>query len=243
MRIPILAVFVVLSVFPRPAGAQAPAPPPPAREGSAEFSFVGTSGNSSTQSVGLGGELIFRPDRWESKVKVSYIRNKAEEELKAQSFVLTARAQRQIHDRLSGFGQYGYQRDRFAGILDRNAIEGGVAYAWLDKAPQKLVVDGALGYANEQRLLGENFSSATFSGGGLYTIHVSSTSDLSEDARYIVSLSDTSDWRYTNAIALTAKISTIFSLKVSNTIRYLNLPVIGFKNTDVVTSIALVAKF
>ena len=243
MKRRILIVFVVLGVIPRAAGAQAPTPPPPAREGSAEFSFVGTTGNASTQSVGLGGELIFRPDRWESKIKVSYIRNKSEEELKAQSFVLSARAQHPIHDRLSGYGQYGYQRDRFAGILDRHAIEGGVAYNWLDTAPQKLVVDGALGYANEQRLLGENSSTATLAGGGLYTLHVSSTSDLSEDGHFVVSLSDTSDWRYTNAIGLTAKISTIFSLKVSNSIRYLNLPVIGFKNTDVVTSVALVAKF
>ena len=46
---------------------------------------------------------------------------------------------------------------------------------------------------------------------------------------------------YANAVALTAKVSTIFSLKVSNTIRYLNLPVAGFKNTDAVTAVALVA--
>jgi hypothetical protein len=30
---------------------------------------------------------------------------------------------------------------------------------------------------------------------------------------------------------------------VSNTFRYLNLPVAGFKNTDAVTAVALVAKF
>ncbi len=33
------------------------------------------------------------------------------------------------------------------------------------------------------------------------------------------------------------------ALKLSNTIRYVNLAVLGFKNTDAVTSIALVAKF
>lgn len=49
--------------------------------------------------------------------------------------------------------------------------------------------------------------------------------------------------RYANAVALTAKVSTIFSLKLSNTVRYLNLPVVEFKHTDAVTAIALVAKF
>ena len=59
----------------------------------------------------------------------------------------------------------------------------------------------------------------------------------------LFSLSDSSDWRFANAIALTAKITTIFSLKVANNIRYLNLPVQNLKNTDSVTAIALVAKF
>jgi hypothetical protein len=56
-----LIELMVFSVFPRLALAQTPAPPPPAREGSAEFAFVGTTGNSSTQTIGLGGELIYRP--------------------------------------------------------------------------------------------------------------------------------------------------------------------------------------
>jgi putative salt-induced outer membrane protein len=247
--------FVVLGLLPRPALAQTPdqtpaqtpspppPPPPPEREGSAEFAFVGTTGNSSTQTIGLGGELIYRPSPWEAKLKVSYVRNQAEDQLKAQAFVLTIRGQRPIQDRLSAYGQYGYQRDRFAGILDRNAAEVGLAYSWIERAPHKLIVDGGIGYANEQRLAGNNLSTATLGGGLLYTLKISDTSELSEDGHLVFSLSDGSDWRYTNGVALTAKVSTIFSLKITNTIRYLNLPVLAFKNTDAVTAVALVAKF
>jgi putative salt-induced outer membrane protein len=233
----------VFSVLPRAALAQTGPPPPPEREGSAEFAFVGTTGNSSTQTIGLGGEFIYRPAPWESKIKVSYVRNEAEDQLRAQAFVLTLRAQRPIQPRLSGYGQYGYQRDRFAGILDRNAAEVGLAYTLLQEAPHKLIVDAGLGYANEQRLLGNNLSTATLGGGGLYTLKISDTSELTEDGHLVFSLSQGSDWRYANAVALTAKVSTKFSLKLSNTIRYLNAPVVGFKNTDAVTAVALVAKF
>jgi putative salt-induced outer membrane protein len=244
-------VFVVLSLLPRLAHAQTPAtpppppatPPPPEREGSAEFAFVGTTGNSSTQTIGLGGELIYRPSPWEAKFKVSYVRNESEDQLRAQAFVLTIRGQRPIRPRWSAYGQYGYQRDRFAGILDRNAAEVGLAYSWIEQAPHKLIVDGGLGYANEQRLAGNNLSTATLGGGLLYTLKISDTSELSEDAHLVFSLSDGSDWRYTNAVALTAKVSGIFSLKVSNTIRYLNLPVGAFRKTDGTTAVALVAKF
>ena len=245
-RMPRLAsvlALLMLGGLPGLAYAQAPPPPPPEREGSAEFAFVGTTGNSSTQTIGLGGEFIYRPSPWETKLKVSYVRNEAEDQLKAQAFLFALRAQRSIRPRLAGYGQYGYQRDRFAGILDRNTIEGGLVYSVIEQAPQKLIVDAGLGYANEQRLLGPNLSTATLGTGGIYTLKISDTSDLSEDGHFVFSLSEGRDWRYANAIALTAKVTTIFSLKISNTLRYVNLPVVGFKNTDAITAIALVAKF
>ena len=106
----IVRSFVALIVFcalSRLALAQTPPPPPPEREGSAEFAFVGTTGNSSTQTIGLGGEFIYRPSPWETKFKVSYVRNEAEDQLKAQALVLSFRAQRPMRPRLSGYGQYG----------------------------------------------------------------------------------------------------------------------------------------
>lgn len=227
----------------RSASAQAPSPPPPAREGSADFAFVGTSGNASTRSIGLGGDLVFRPAPWEAKVKLNYVRNETDGEVKAQAFVLTGRAQRSITPRLSGFGQYGYQRDRFAGILNRHGVEGGVAYSLVKQAPHALAVDAALGYANEQRLLGDNLSTPTLGAGGLYTLKISETSDLTEDGHFLFSLSDRDDWRYSNAVALTARMTTVLSLKLSNTTRYVHMPVFGFKRTDSLTAIALVAKF
>jgi len=45
------------------------------------------------------------------------------------------------------------------------------------------------------------------------------------------------------ALAHVARITTLFSLKASHTIRRMNAPVPGFKSTDTTTAIALVAKF
>src|SRR5580704_14258978 len=97
--------FVFAILFPQLVHAQAPPPaaPPPEREGSAEFAYVGTSGNSSTETIGLGGEFIYRPSPWETKLKVSYVRNEAEDQLKAQALVLAIRAQRSITPRLAGY--------------------------------------------------------------------------------------------------------------------------------------------
>ena len=61
--------MVLLLAMAATAPAQTPAPappppPPPPREGTAEFSFVGTTGNSDTTAFGLAGEFIARPAPW-----------------------------------------------------------------------------------------------------------------------------------------------------------------------------------
>jgi len=238
-------LLFILTLIPRPAAAQAPAPPPPPppHEGSAEFAYVGTSGNASTRTVGLGGELIERPGPWELSAKLAYVRNDSESELKAESVALSTKAARALNPRTSVFGRYTYLHDRFAGIESRNALEGGLAYVLADVAPHKLVVDAALGYAHESRVTGPRLSTATANFGALYTWKLSDTAEVKDEGRFVFSLSDGDDWRFGNTASLNAKLTTLLSLKLSNAIRFVNAPVPGFKQTDTTTAVALVAKF
>lgn len=222
----------------------APGEEKPAREGTAEFAFVGTSGNSETMSIGIGGTLIFRPDPvWEIDFRTSYIRNDSDDLKTAESFLFGARISRRISERLMMFGQYGYLRDRFAGIEHRNSLDAGLAFLLFEDAMHKLVVDGLLGYANEQRLLDDDISTATAGAGGVYILKLSENAQVTEDAHFNFSLSDGADWRFTNIAGVTAKLTTRFSLKVANTIRYVNEPALGFDSSDMITAVALVAKF
>jgi putative salt-induced outer membrane protein YdiY len=238
----------VLLCLPLPLFAQAPAapaapPPPPKQEGSAEFAFVGTTGNASTQTIGLNGELIVRPEQWVVTNKASFIRNEAESELTAQSFGYLLRAARTFSPRLSAFGEYGYFRDEFAGVAHRNSLVGGVSYKIVDLPKHLFFADAGLGYVNEQRLAGDDVSSATWSLGAGYRWKISETAEFTEDFRMTGLFADASDWRVLQAAAVTARLTKLFSLKVSNTIRYSHAPVPGFKDTDTNTSVALVAKF
>lgn len=227
-----------------PAQAPSPPPPPPPREGSAEFSFVGTTGNAPTSALGLGGEYISRrPTPWEFRGKANYVRNTSEDELKAEAFTALFRGSRTITDRLSAFGQYGYLHDRFAGIESRHTIDGGITYAVVRPRPHRLDVDAAIGYAHEKRVLGDDLSTPQALFGGRYKFFLSDTADITDEATLSLSLSESSDWRSSNTAALTAKVTTILSLKLSNTVRFVNAPAEGFETTDTITSIALVAKF
>jgi putative salt-induced outer membrane protein YdiY len=238
----------VLLCLPLPLFAQAPAapaapPPPPKQEGSAEFAFVGTTGNASTQTIGLNGGLIVRPGQWVVTNKAAFIRNESESELTAQSFGYLFRAARTISPRLSAFGEYAYFRDAFAGIAHRNALVGGVSYKIVDLPKHLFFADAGLGYVNERRLAGEDVSSATWSLGAGYKWKISETAEFTEDFRMTGLFADASDWRILQAAAVTARLTKLFSLKVSNTIRYSHAPVPGFRDTDTNTSVALVAKF
>jgi putative salt-induced outer membrane protein YdiY len=242
-------LMLLALAFPEPGLAQPPAPapaqppPPPPQEGTAEFSFVGTTGNAPTSALGLGGEYIARTGPWVFRAKANYVRNESDNELKAEAFKALFRTTRTITDRLSVFGEYGYLHDQFAGIDHRNTIDGGITFALVRPQPHQLDLDVGLGYAHESRVVDEDISTAQALLGARYKYTLSETAEITDDLLFTFSLSESDDWRTSNAAALTVKIASIFSLKLSNIIRYVNAPVVGFETTDTLTSIALVAKF
>ena len=241
-NIALLCVFLCAPVL---TFAQAPAAPlpPPKQEGTAEFAFVGTTGNASTQTIGLSGEFIARPDQWVITNKAAFVRNEAESVLTAESFAYLFRAARTLSPRLSAFGEYAYFRDEFAGVQNRNSLVGGLSYKLVDLPAYVLFTDAGLGYVNEQRIGADTVSSATWSLGAGFRWKISPTAEFSDDVRMTGLFADSSDWRLVQIAAITARLTNTFSLKVANTIRYAHKPVPGFKNTDTNTAVALVAKF
>lgn len=237
---------VLVCVSPLSASAQqpaAPAGPPPPHEGTAEFSFVGTSGNSSTQAIGLGGEFTLRRTAWVYNTALTYVRNESADELTAESFAARFEAARMLTDRVGVFGRYAFLRNALAGIDHRNAVAGGVEYLVIRPEPHRLTLNAGVGYANEQRLVGQDLSTAEFVSGAGYKWTLSPTADITDDFEFTASLDEGRDWRTANIAAVTATLTTVLALKLSNTVRYVHAPVIGFDTTDTITSIALVATF
>lgn len=220
-----------------------PPPPPPRTEFAGDFAFVGTSGNSDTQSFGLGAEYIHRPQDWEVRSKIGYVRNESDSALTAESTAFLFRASHTVGHRLAHYGEYDFLRDRFAGISSRNDVVGGISYLFLDTPRQQFVGNVGLGYSNEQRLVGDDLSNPIWTTGENYRLKLSSNAQLTDDFVFNESLSDAGDWRISHVAAVTAKLTSVFSLRVSNTFRYVHEPVDGFKSGDSITAIALQARF
>jgi putative salt-induced outer membrane protein len=226
-----------------PAPAAAPPPPPPRVEGSAEVALVATTGNASTQNFGIAGDLTSRPAPWTLRFKTGYVRNESEDIETAESFMMLLRASRALTPRLSAYGQYDYLRDLFAGTEHRNALEGGLSFLAVDVPVHRLRLDAGLGYANEQRVIGDDISTATASLGAGYRLRLSEGAEFTDDGRVVFSLSNGENWRFDNASAITARLTTILSLRASYTVRYNNDPPPTYKTTDTIAAVALVAKF
>lgn len=234
-------LILTLAAIATPAAAQTP--PPPRQEGTAEVAFVGTSGNASTSTFSAGGTHIARPDTWTLRNRALVVRGTAGGSITAESLLYAFRAERAINPRLSAFGDYGYFRDKPAGVTQRHAVTGGLSYKVVTAARQTLTADAGFGYLNEQRLTGSEVSSAVYSGGTAYTLKLSDTADLTDDLRLLGTFSRAEDWRLAHTIAVTARLTELLSLKVSNVVRFANFPPPGFKKTDTTTSVALVASF
>ena len=116
----------------------------------------------------MGGQYIYRPDRWTLTSKAAYVQNESEGELSAESFDALFKAERTLGPRLSAFGRYGFLHDRFAGIVGRNIVEGGLSYLLVNEAPQTLNVDASFGYAHESRVDTPDLSDPLLAVGAVY---------------------------------------------------------------------------
>jgi putative salt-induced outer membrane protein len=226
-----------------PPTAPVPPPPPPRWSGKGELSFVQTSGNADTLTVGTAADVLYQPGKYSAIAKFAFVKSKAEEVENAKSLAALLRAERALGARTQVYGQIGYLRNRFAGIDRRVPLEVGLAYRVLQTPAHVLRLEAGLGYTKETRLTGADLSFATAREGAAYKWTISKSAELTDEASVTENLQDGSDWRFGNAAAITASIARHFSLKVSHTFSYLNQPVAGFEKTDTVTGAAIVAKF
>jgi putative salt-induced outer membrane protein len=228
-----------------PCWAQAPpaAEPPPRLERKAEVSFVATGGNSDTQTVGVGGSVVWRPDPWTTEAKVSFVRSETSDIETARTLSADLRQGRTLTPRVDVFGRYGFLSNEFAGIESRSTIDGGVGYKLLLGPVHTLRADAGLGYSHENRVDQDALSFPLANFGGAYKWQISKTADLTNAALFSTSLDEGEDWRFGNAFAVTAALTSVFSLKAVHEVKYVNAPVPTFEKTDTLMSVALVAKF
>jgi putative salt-induced outer membrane protein len=217
--------------------------PPKPLSGSAELSYVSTSGNTDTKSLGAGFALKYKPGLWTTDVTAAWVKAETDGVTTADKLTAAATLSRAFGERLEAYGRASYLANEFAGIDSNLGLEGGVFYKVLRGEKQSLDLGGGLGYVDEKRTTAEDRSFTSGNAFAKYKWKISKSADFTDELNYVYDFDNSNDWRYANSAAITASINSMFSMKAYWNVNVLNEPVPGFEKSDTTTGVSLVAKF
>lgn len=224
-----------------------PPPPPPLWFGNVNFSFLSTSGNTDTTSIGGAAEVNYNPKPWLFTLKGAYLYSATDGVTTAQSTAVSLRASRDLTERLDVFAGGGYLRNTFSGIDSLYSVDAGAGYKLFAGPAQFLRIEAGIGWTNEKDIIADvtqpSRSYANARTAVAYKWQFTKTAAFTNDFGFLVDLSDTANWFINEKAAITADISKVFALQASWTLLYRNQPVLGFGNTDTATAVGIVAKF
>ena len=248
-RTAILSLAILaLCVAARPATAQdaapaadAAAPPEPAWAVKLGLSYLATSGNSDTSSLGFDAGVVKRPEPWGVELTAQFNSAEQDGQKTAERYFAGVRATRAWTDRWDAFVGLSAEQDEFSGIDLRGLVEAGVVYHALLGPRHKLDLDVALTWTDEDRVP-PNVDDSWIGGllGARYELAVSDSAAFSQQLRYYPNLDDGGDWRADSVTALTAAINQQLAVRLSHEIRYRNQPIGAIDDTDTTSKVSLV---
>lgn len=109
-----------------------------------------SSGNSDSTTITLSGEAVKATtyDKWSMNARALYVKN--DESEAEQRFSAGTHYQRDITDRIFGFGQFDALRDEPANLSSRLSAGGGLGYHVIKRDDLTFDVSGGVGYTRER---------------------------------------------------------------------------------------------
>lgn len=218
----------------------------PAKEGwffHLAVSYLGTSGNTSTHT--LGGDFGFKylSRQFGIEGKTTYMRAEQDNEKNAERFLAAVRGSRILNPRCELFLSGKWERDRYSGYDDRTQTAAGGTYRLIDQDKDELLFDLGISWNLDHPLVGSNRSYL----GGLvqlgYTHLWSKTTKFQQRLLFIPNFAESSGWNAESETSIIASLSSRLSFKGSYLVRSNHLPPPGFKKTDTLSALTLVLAF
>ncbi|MEM7458399.1 MAG: DUF481 domain-containing protein [Pseudomonadota bacterium] len=213
-----------------------------------------TTGNTETTDLGLGVDVARTMNVWTVGLQANADYGETDGAETKNRIFLGTNLDRQINDRLFGFGQLSYERDEFSGFESRAFIGGGLGYEVLTGDATTWTVRGGPGLKIDEieavldttvvppTVLSEATTEESFGATAQsnfahqFNDNVAFTNDST--ALY----ADTST-QLGNIAAITATLTDTLSARVSFEVRHDTDPVDGFEATDTISRVSLVYGF
>jgi putative salt-induced outer membrane protein YdiY len=238
-------MLVLCLAAPLSAAAQAPAPPPPPPLWDAQVgaSFVGTSGNSETSSVGASFDAHRRGLVWKIDSEATAVRGSSLDVKTAERYLGLLRAARKLTPIIGVSSGIKLERDRFSGLDFRSILDAGLSWA-LVRGPE-WTLDGltAVAWNHESRTIAPTIDHPVGVLQLLSRVPFGGAGDTTQRFTFYPDFTETSAYRSEGEITAQAALNARLALKFGYLIRFANNPVPGFKKTDNTTTASVVMRW
>ncbi|WP_457638631.1 DUF481 domain-containing protein [Persephonella sp.] len=210
----------------------------------AELSYVKTSGNSDTETFATKIEInaVYGKNRFLNKD--SFLYGKTNKKENTNKLYLLGRWERLFGERLFGFVQGDYLRDKFSGYNYQTVWSAGLGYDLLKTEKHQLKLLSSIGYTFQDYKNGTSNDYTTGSLEADYRWNIQDNLQLKEELRYRTNLEDTQVYFVNSETSLQVKINAHFSLGVGYKVAYQNRPPSsGIKKTDTTFLTSLIVDF
>lgn len=205
-----------------------------------------TSGNTETTDLGLGLGLARETQVWKAALDLQADFGETDGLETKNRIFAAAQLDRQINDRLYGFGRISYEIDEFSGFENRGFVGGGLGYQLIENDATTWSLEGGPGLRiDEVRVF--TVDGVTTPAETVESFSVFAASNFAHAFNDNVSFTNDTDvlaaeetTQIINVAALTAKLTDAFSARISLDVRHDTDPPVGFEATDTATRIALV---
>lgn len=214
--------------------------------GEGSFSAGVTTGNTETTDLGLGLDLSRETTLWTTTLEALADFGETDGTETKNRFFLAGQLDRQINDRLYGFGRASYEQDEFSGFETRTFVGGGLGYDVLTGPRQTWAIEGGPGLKiDEVRettdgttvIPAETVESFSVFAASAYAFQFNDNVAFTNDTNLLYAEEST---QIVNTAAITASLTDALSARFSFDVRHDTDPPLGFESTDTATRISLV---
>jgi putative salt-induced outer membrane protein len=218
--------------------------PEPPWVGSLGLSWVATSGNTDTSSVGMDFALDRKPEPWGLSLVARGNRADDQGVKTAENYLVSGKAVRALGKRWEAFGGLAWAKDPFAGFDSQSVASAGATYKAIEGERHLLSFDMGFAYTWEDRVPPQE--DVDFAGGVLglsWEWKLGASSKLTERLVLLPNFDDTDDWRLNSITAIEAAVNEWLALRFGFDIRHRNQPIGDADGTDTTSTASVVFNF
>jgi putative salt-induced outer membrane protein YdiY len=225
------------------ARAQTPKEPPPLWDWQVGASFVGTSGNTDTGTLGADFAYHGRWPVWKVESTATAIRATDTGRTTAERYLAALRGARKLTSLLSFTSGERIERDQFAGIDARNVLDAGLGWALVRLPGWSLDGVTSIAWLHETEVAGATIDHPTGVLQALSRIPFGASGDTTQRFTYYPDFSESTNYRSEAEITAQAAMNARLALKLGYVWRFSNEPAPGFKKIDNTTTASVVVRW